>query len=156
MTKERFNTCLLLWAGHEVDVPRACREVGEFLRFRHSFPPHFHADQDWRLIGLWVDRLVETPFEFPYHFSALERHPFRLRETVGINGIWQLYWLESLLPWRPANQACALKSLVSCLIEERSSSRQSPTPQFAPVFDADDNRSFIGLQSERLKALFPG
>ena len=58
MTHEPFNPCLLLWADHEEDISLARREAGEFLAFRQSRQPGLHADQDWRLIGIWVDPLA--------------------------------------------------------------------------------------------------
>lgn len=148
---------LLLLVRSDDDVARACREVGEFLSFQRSHPPTFQVGHDWRLIGMWIDpSVVDTPPEVLRYSFASGHRRFKIAESVGVGGIWQLCWLDSDLAGEPADLVSMHESLVSALVAERPQSQHPPTRQFLPIFDADDNRSFIHLQTSRLRELFPG
>lgn len=152
----QFDKCLLLLVRSDHDVPRACREAGAFLAFQRACLPPVHAGHDRKLIGIWVDPLmVDAPPEVLGRASVRTMPQFRIRESVGLSGIWLLCWLDADRGRRSADPGAVRESLLSALIEERLPS-QHPTTRFAPIFDADDRGSLVHLQTERLRGLFPG
>ena len=156
MAVTHSNKFLLLLVRSAGDVPRACREVGDFLAFQRSRLPTAHVEQDRRLIGIWVDPLmVETPPDVFGRASVSGQHQFRIRESVGVGGIWQLCSLDTDLAGEPADLGSIHGSVVSALIGEQPLFQHPQTQQFAPVFDADDRCSLIHLLSERLRERFP-
>lgn len=152
-----FDKCILLLVRSDDDVPRACREVGEFLAFQRARFPTVHEEHDRRLIGIWVDLLmVDAPPEVFGRASVTGHRQFRIRESVGSSGLWSLCRLDADLGRETADLGAIRESLVSALIEERPPRQHPTTPQFTPIFDAADRRSFIHFQTERLRELFPG
>lgn len=148
--------CFLLLARSRDDIPRAYREAGEFLAFQRARLPTMHAEQDRRLIGIWVDTLmVDVPPQVLGSASASGRGPFQIRETVGLGGIWQLCWLDVVSDGRPDTLAEVREALVSALLGERPRSADRADQRFIPVFDADDSLAFIQPQIKRLQELFP-
>jgi hypothetical protein len=52
----------LLLVRSDDDVPRACREVGEFLAFHRSHRLTIQVEHERRLIGIWIDpAVVDSP-----------------------------------------------------------------------------------------------
>lgn len=152
-----FAKCFLLLLRSTDDLPRACREVGEFLAFHQARIPTVSAQQDRRLAGIWVDPLVvDAPPQTWGSGSTSNAHQFRMSESVGVNGIWQLCWLDAAHDRESADFHTIRETLVSALIKERPPRPHLRTLQFVPVFDPDDNYHFILLQTERLRELFPG
>lgn len=152
-----MSNCFLLLVRSSDDVPRACRDVGEFLAFQRARLPTRHAEQDWRLIGIWLDPLmVDPPPEVWGPVSVSSPHPLRIRESVGLSGIWQLCWLDADHDRESADLHTIRETLVSALIEEQPPRQQPGTPQFVPAFDSDDDRHSVLLHTERLRELFPG
>jgi len=151
------SNCFLLLVRSSDDVLRACRDVGEFLAFQRARLPTGHAEQDRRLVGIWLDPLmVDPPPEVWGPVSVSSPHPFRIRESVGLGGIWQLCWLDADHDRESADLHIIRETLVSALIKERPPRPHPRTLQFVPVFDPDDDYHFILLQTERLRELFPG
>lgn len=152
-----MSNCFLLLVRSSDDVPRACREVGEFLAFQRARLPTGHAEQDRRLVGIWLDPLMVDPApEVWGGVSVSSPHPFRIRESAGLGGIWQLCWLDADHERESADLHTIRETLVSALIKERPPRPHPRTPQFVPVFDASDDCHFILHQNERLRELFPG
>jgi hypothetical protein len=157
MAATPMDKYLLLLVRSDDDIPRACREVGEFLAFHRSHPPTIQVEHERRLIGMWVDPfMADTPPEVLGRSFASGHRQFKIAESVGLSGIWQLCWLDADLPEEPADLGSMHESLVSALAAERPQSQHPPTQRFVPIFDSDDRRSFIHLQSMRLRELFPG
>jgi hypothetical protein len=152
----RVTKCFLLLVRSSYDVPRAGREAGEFLAFQRARLPTVHAEQDRRLIGIWVDAvMVDVPPQVFDCISTSGRGPFQIRETVGLGGIWQLCWLDVASDERPDTLAEAREALVSALLGERPRSADRADQRFIPVFDADDTLAFIQPRIKRLQERFP-
>lgn len=154
-----MSNCFLLLVRSSDDVPRACRDVGEFLAFQRARLPTGHAEQDGRLVGIWLDPLmVDPPPGVWGSVSVSSPRPFRIRESVGLGGIWQLCWLDADHEREPADLHIIRirETLVSALIKERPPRPHPRTPQFVPVFDANDGHPFILSHTQRLRELFPG
>lgn len=152
-----FANCFLLLVRSSDDVPRACREAGEFLAFRRARLPTVHAQQDRRLVGIWIDpMMVDAPPEICGFGSAARMRQFRIRETVGVSGIWCLCWVDADHARESSDLVAVRETLVSALVAEQPPRQQPGTLQFIPVFDADDNCYSALLHTERLRELFPG
>jgi hypothetical protein len=151
----QFDKCLLLLVRSDNDIPRACREVREFLAFRDARFPTAHEEHDEEFVGIWVDPLVVgSPPELLGHTSASDHRAFRTSESFGSSGIWLLCWLDAARGSSSVDLGALRESLVSALIEQRTLHQHHTTPQFAPVFDAADGLAHICLQTERLRTLF--
>lgn len=152
-----FNKYLLLLVRTDGDVSRAWREVGAFLVFQRARLPTVHEEHERWLIGMWVDPLmVDVPPEALGCPPVSGHHPFRIRESIGLSGIWRLCWLDADLGPGAADPGAIRQFLISALSEEQRLRQRPPTRQFTPVFDADDRCSLIHLQTDRLRGLFPG
>jgi hypothetical protein len=115
-----------------------------------------HAEQDRRLIGIWVDAvMVEVPPQVFDCVSISGRRPIQIRETVGLDGIWQLCWLDVTSDGKSDTLAEMREALVSALLGERPRSADRADQRFIPVFDADDTLAFIQPQIKRLQERFP-
>lgn len=149
--------CFLLLVRSSDDVPRACREAGEFLAFQRMRLATMDGRQDRRLIGIWIDpMMVDAPPEICRVGSAARACQFQIRESVGVNGIWCLCWVDADHARNSSDLAITRETLVSALVEEQEPHQQPRTLQFIPVFDADDNCRSALLHAERLRELFPG
>jgi hypothetical protein len=150
-----FDSFLLLLVRSDNDIPRACRELREFLAFRDARFPTIHEEHNEEFVGIWVDPLVVgSPPELLGHTSASDHRAFRTSESFGSSGIWLLCWLDAALGSSSVDLGALRESLVSALIEQRTLHQHHPAPQFAPVFDAADGLAHICLQTERLRTLF--
>jgi hypothetical protein len=155
LTVSHFVKCFLLLVRSSDDVPRACREAGAFLAFQGTRFPTMDAQQDRRLIGIWIDPwMVDAPPE-EWESIPLARQ-FRIRKSVGVSGIWCLCWLDSFQARGSSDLVTLRQSLVFALIEEKPRREHSGALQFVPVFDADDDGHSIVLHTGRLRELFPG
>ena len=151
-----MSNCFLLLVRSSDDVPRACRDVGEFLAFQRARLPMGHAEQHRRLVGIWLDPLmVDPPPEVFGPVSVSGHRQFRIRESVGVGGIWQLCWLDADHERESADLHTIRETLMCALIKERPSRPHTRTPQFVPVFDANDGHPFILSHTQRLRELFP-
>lgn len=151
-----FDKCLLLLVRSDSDIPRACREAGEFLAFRDARFPTIHEEHDEEFVGIWVDTLVvDSPPELLGRTSAYGHRAFRSRGSFGSSGVWLLCWLDAALGSSSVDLGALRESLVSALIEQRTLHQHHTTPQFAPIFNAADGWSHICFQTERLRILFP-
>lgn len=152
-----FANCFLLLVRSSDDVPRACREAGEFLAFQRARLPTEHAEQGSRLVGIWIDPvMVDAPPETCGVGLASRACQFQIRESVGVSGIWCLCWVDADHARKSSDLVTTRETLVSALIEEQPTHQQPRTLQFIPVFDADDNCRSALLHAERLRELFPG
>jgi hypothetical protein len=150
-----FDKFLLLLVRSDNDIPRACREVREFLAFRDARFPTIHQAHNEEFVGIWVDPLVVgSPPELLGHTSASDHRAYRTSESFGSNGIWLLCWLDAALGSSSVDLGALRESLVSALVEQRTLQPHHTPPQFAPVFDAADGLAHIFLQTERLRTLF--
>lgn len=152
-----MSNCFLLLVRSSDDVPGACRDVGEFLAFQRARLPTMNAELKRRLIGIWFDPLmVDGPPEVFGPVSVSGHRQFRIRESVGVGGIWGLCWLDADHERESAELDTIRETLVSALIEERPLRQHHTTLQFVPIFDADDDCHFVLNQNGRLRELFPG
>lgn len=152
-----FANCLLLLVRSGDDVPRACRDVGEFLAFQRARLPTVNTEEGRRLVGIWVDPVtVDTPPEVWGVGSVSSARRFRIRETVGMSGIWCLCWLDVDHGGELSDPITLRETMVSALIKQQPSHQHPSARQFYPVFDADDDNNSILLHTRQLREVFPG
>lgn len=147
--------CLLLLVRSDDDIPRACREAGEFLAFRDARVPKVHEEPDEEFVGIWVDPLaVDSPPDMLGRSSASGHRAFQTRGSLGLGGIWLLCWLDAADGGSPAEHGSLRESLVSALVEQRTRQGHHATPKFAPIYDAADGLPHVCLRTERLRLSF--
>lgn len=152
-----FANCFLLLVRSSDDVPRACREAGEFLAFQRARPSTVRAQQDRRLVGIWIDPvMVDAPPEICGGGVVSRLCQFQVRESVGVSGIWCLCWVDADRARKSSDLVTTGETLVSALLEEQPPRERLGSLQFIPVFDAEDNCRSALLHTERLRELFPG
>lgn len=150
-------SCGLLLIRSCDDVPRACRDAGAFLAFQRARRPTRHGEQDTKLVGIWLDPLmVALPPEVWGSVSISGSRPFQIRESVGVDGIWELYWLDADYERETVSLDTMREMLVSALIGERPPGPYSSAPQFVPVFDENGTHPSMISQMQRLREVFPG
>jgi hypothetical protein len=150
-----LDKCLLLLVRSDKDIPRACKEAGEFLAFRDARFPTIHEEHDEEFVGIWVDPLVvDLPPELLGRTSANGHRAFRSRGSFGSSGVWLLSWLDAAHGSTSADLGALRESLVLALVEQQTLHDFPTTPQFAPIFNAADGWSHICFQTERLRILF--
>ncbi|SDH12875.1 hypothetical protein SAMN04487974_12329 [Pelagibacterium luteolum] len=153
----QLANCLLLLVRSRDDVPRTCREAGEFLAFQRARLPTVRAQQDRRLVGIWIDPvMVDAPPEICGFGLASRLCHFQIRESVGVSGIWCLCWLDADHGGASSDPITLRETLVSALIKQQPSRQHPSAGQFHPVFDADDDSNSILLQTEQLRKVFQG
>jgi hypothetical protein len=99
---------------------------------------------------MWVTAALDSiPGE---RFGAgveVGRPGFLFEESIGINGVWSLWWLHVVASGEPP--AATLRgSLLESLIHTRS----QPESRFAPVFDAGDSIELLRTETARLDQQF--
>ncbi len=152
-----FANCLLLLVRSGDDLPRACREAAAFLAFQGARLPTAYSRQDGRLVGIWVDPvLVDLPPEVLGPGSATSARHFRIRESVGVSGMWCLCWLDGGHVRQFFDLVTLRETLVSALIAAQPPPQGAETVQFVPVFDAADDCDSILVRTDQLRELFPG
>lgn len=74
------------------DLACSCIELNDFFSFRRKYYPETVLET---LLGIWIDpRTAAEPPGALLHNQAAYR-PVRIRETVGLQAIWTLCWLET-------------------------------------------------------------
>lgn len=138
----------LLFVRSLAELGRACREVSEYFAFQCREPlPVSHE-----LHGVWIepDTLSQLPeILIPPSWQASERQ-FRIPETLGVSGVWQLARLRA-----PVDVAAA-QELPDRVIESLRGVAGGPAGLFAPVFTGGASRSVMREEMTRLRQRYPG
>lgn len=149
-----LDECLLLLVGDEEGVPRACHEVAQFLAFYRTRMAAGQAPP--RLVALWIDAVAAgSPAELLADIPAAQHALFRIRESIGMEPIWKLCWVEAGGGSEPADHGTLRSSLISTLIERERVLARPARPRLAPVFEANEGYPSISLESARLRELAP-
>lgn len=152
-----FAECFLLLVRSSDDVPRASREVGRFLAFQRAQFPSTASRPGGALVGIWVNpALVDAPSEVWDSISGSGAEAFRIRTSIGVNGVWSLVWLDAHPADKIGDFGRVREGLVSALMEEQSLHQCRRNLPFVPVFDSGDDHYSVLLRTERLRELFPG
>lgn len=148
---------LFLLLRTECEVPRAWREAGEFLRFHRTRLSAVHQAHERSLIGMWnAPLMIERLPEVFGCRSDSGKFQFRIRESVGVNGLWELCWLDTNLGPGANDPDATRKFLIAALIEEQQPRTPPPNSRFAPIFDPEKQYGYVHRQTDHLKGLFPG
>ena len=157
MMTKHLKKYLLLLVRSSDDVARACREAEDYLRFQRARIPADHEAHDLALIGIWIDSFSVDSSPSNMFGRAQIAELFRVSESVELSEIWSLCWLDVEFEGETVNRCTIRKLLVTDLIENRppAEHQYTATQKFVPIFDVDDDRSFIQLQTRQLRELFP-
>lgn len=100
--------------------------------------------------------MVDAPPEICGFGSAARMRQFRIRESVGVSGMWCLGWLDGGYVREFFDLVTLRETLVSALIAAQPPPQGAETVQFVPVFDAADDCDSILVHTDQLRELFPG
>jgi len=105
--------------------------------------------------GIWVDDegVANLPSTLVLPDSGGERCTVRIVETMGINGIWMLCWLEK------AADTISRIDLAAALLERFDHEVTAPTKlaaRFIPVFPSNGLNSSAKVELRALDACYPG
>lgn len=150
------DTRWLLVVASDETVVRASQEVAAFLTFRRARLSPTDEERARSVIGIWVDSTmvdaVPSVLDMP---SATCHEQFHVRESIGMNGMWSLWWLDV----KRADAATAVdavrESLIATLAALRPPRDDGRVRQFVPVFDIDQHPLAIHVEMNRLRELFP-
>ena len=138
----------LLFVRSVDDLGRVQREVSEYFAFRSREPVPIATE----LHGVWIDpaTLSQVPeLLIPPSWQAAERG-FRIPESLGVSGVWQLARLHAPVEVTPQQE------LPDRLIESLHGLAGAPTGLFAPVFTGGVSRAVMREELLRLRQRFPG
>lgn len=138
----------LLFARSVAELSRVRREVSEYFAFRSREPVPVSTE----LHGVWIepDSLSQVPeILIPPSWQASERG-FRIPESLGVSGVWQLARLHAPTGVSPDQE------LPDRLIESLHGLAGGPTGLFAPVFTGGASRAVMREELLRLRQRYPG
>lgn len=128
------------------DLECSCLELNNFFSFRREHYPETVLET---LLGIWIDpRTAAEPSSALVNSQAAYR-TIRIRETVGLQAIWTLCWLET-----PAGEDCGevpRRDLLDALIEsDRLCKDGMPSGCFIPVFSSEVPSSEVQVEMRSL------
>lgn len=148
-----YAESLLLQVQPGVNVRGACHAAGEFLTFRSKRVLGESPAQDSGVIAVWIDACV--PDVAPDGSDCACAGGTLVRESVGVNGLWTLYWLHVPVMNEVADMGSVRERLASVLLGTRT--QPATSPRFCPVFDpAEERVDAIRAECQRLTQRFPG
>lgn len=117
----------------ETDLERALPEIAALLSFRRR--QGYTAGVE-ALLGIWIEPqlLGDLPVELELRGAHGNVEAIRIRETVGVVGIWALCWLEPPEHSAEPSRGALLEALVE---ERRRSALRAASGRFIPVFFGD-------------------
>ncbi|WP_163575282.1 hypothetical protein [Halomonas faecis] len=125
------------------DLVRACEDIAAFLAFHCKKQP---ASRCGVFAGIWLGPSIEG--DLGVEASTLPSWFGTSRDSVGVSGIWSLYWLKS-------DRVCRL-ALVDLLLEMRAPSAEGTVlGRFIPVFRDDLPASEVQSEVDRLWRYHP-
>lgn len=150
------GTHWLLVVASDEAVVRASQEVAAFLTFRRARLSPADEERGRSVIGIWVDStMVDAVPSVLDVASATCPGQFHVRESIGMNGIWSLWWLdvESADAATAVDTVCG--SLIATLAAIRPPRDDGRVARFVPVFGLDQHPLAIHVEMNRLRELFP-
>jgi hypothetical protein len=145
--------CRLLVVRSSEHAARACRDVSNFLTLHPDQNLPGKQSSACPIIGLWVESaMIDLPVESFGAKLDSDGCEIRFRESMGINGLWSLWWLDV----RRAAEIAGTRTLRESLLEALTCHRREPRPRFAPVFNAADPTAMASAESSRLRQQFAG
>jgi hypothetical protein len=141
---------LLLVVRSAAGLVGPCQAAAQFLAFRRARVPSDSDQHDCGVLGVWIDTAtVDLPAD------VLDRAS--IRESVGVNGVWSLYWFDVEMTTATADSGTMREALVRVLATARPPHQRETEPLFAPAFDPTvDAPVVIQAETQRLRDLFPG
>lgn len=132
------------------DLACSCIELNDFFSFRRKYYPETVLET---LLGIWIDpRTAAEPPGALLHNQAAYR-PVRIRETVGLQAIWTLCWLET--PAGEDRGEVSRRDLLGALIESASLWQDGmPSGRFIPVFPSEAPSSEAQIEMRSLLARY--
>ena len=137
-------------------VDRAVRDVEAFLAFQRARPSPTHDEHRRDVIGIWVDSTMVDAVPSVLDVASASCHgQFHVRESIGMNGLWSLWWLDVELADAATAVDTVRESLIATLAAIRPPRDDGRVPRFAPVFGIDQHPLAIHVEMNRLRELFP-
>jgi hypothetical protein len=135
---------------HVDDLDHACRQISDLLAYRKQRAPERASDRcsPEPLGGVWVEpRLVHTlPARLLVHPSNAP--PARLREAVGVPGLWHVCRLDG--------EGVSRLALLDALVEaSHTAGAPALAGCFAPVFSSDTPDAEVQGEVHTLIAHYP-
>jgi len=136
------------------DIPLACQQVSHFLEFQRW---HFcAAHEGQRFIGVWIDAQMGNFSSGVFGGAGSSGHiRYRVRETIGLGGQWELCNLDIVLGSETADQRTIRESVISALVDQQPPHLSPSLRRFLPVFDAEEEGPCVDLQTNCLRRMFP-
>ena len=150
------DTHWLLVVASDEGVVRASREVAAFLTFRRARLSPADEEHGRSVIGIWVDSTMVDAVPSVLDVASASCHgQFHVRESIGMNGLWSLWWLDVELADAATAVDTVRESLIATLAAIRPPRDDGRVPRFAPVFGIDQHPLAIHVEMNRLRELFP-
>jgi len=133
------------------DLARSCIALNDLFSFRHKHYPEAVLET---LLGIWIDprMAAESPGALVHNQAAYR--PVRIRETVGLQSIWTLCWLET--PAGEDRDEVSRRDLLAALIEPADLCQEGlPPGRFIPVFASEAPSSEVQIEMRSLLASHP-
>ena len=145
--------CRLLVVRSSEHAARACGDVSNFLALHRDQHRPRKQSLAFPIVGLWIESaMIDLPVESFGAKLGSDDCVIRFRESMGISGIWSLWWLDVK---RSAGIA-RTQTLRESLLESLTCNRREPRPRFAPVFNPADSTDMARAESIRLGQQFAG
>lgn len=112
--------------GRRQDLVRASAEISAFFSFRRQRAAGWAPDP---MSGIWLDPTMvrEPPASLRVRHPSLNGNPTRIKECVGVSGIWVLCWLD--------DEGVSRLALLEALLETSSpAGGGASSGGFIPVF----------------------
>lgn len=142
---------MLMLARSLDDLTRSGIELNDFFSFRRK---HYPARALETLLGIWIDpRMAAEPPGTLVHNQTAYR-PVRIKETVGLQSIWTLCWLET--PAGEDRSEVSRRDLLAALIESAGLCQEGlPPGRFIPVFPSEAPSPAVQIEMRSLLAQHP-
>ena len=128
------------------DLERACQELGDFFAFK--WQKHFASCSD-QLIGIWIDTNIDLePDSITINHSS---YSARIRETVGLSGIWNLCWID--VPDAKASLTILTREALVQALAAKNQGSDISRGQFIPVFSSDTPKDVFDAEMKTLRLL---
>lgn len=146
---DNSRSAFLLVRNQEV-LERSNDALKSYLSNLNDVSP---GDESEALQGIWVDEqgVVNLPRALDLPDSTGQRHTVPIMETMGVNGVWTLCWLETSAS--NISRADLVQALVDSFGYEASAEL---TARFIPVINTDAPDSSTNQELHTLESRFPG
>lgn len=141
-----------LLVRHLKDLKPAKEELAAYLSILHRISSDTFCGA---IQGIWVDDegVANLPSTLVLPDSGGERRSVRIVETMGINGIWMLCWLDASAD--RVSRIDLVAALLECFDHEVTAQTKLAA-RFIPVFPSNGSSSSAKIELRALDVCYPG